>query len=216
MVALPDNHDGREREWQFEAEDLSAVHRWLMDQPFLPHITIVDGPEKILSDIYFDTPGRAIFNAGYALRIRERDGNPEATMKSLKGGSGALRIREEINEPLSRIDPAALTASTGPVAERIREIACGAELSRFLEIRTQRRVLLMTARESVLAEVALDRTVFPEVADPDSAAILRVEVEIIEGREENLLPLVETLRKSCSLRAMMTSKLEAGLQARSI
>lgn len=205
--------DGREREWQFEADDLDSVHRWLTAQPFLPDVSIVEGDESTLSDRYFDTVAKAVFNAGYALRIRDRGGNAEATMKSTRSGSGALRVREEINEPLPGIDPALLTTSTGPVAGKAREISGGDELAPFLEVRTRRRTLLVTAGKSVLAEIALDRTVFPGAVGKDHAGLLRVEVEIADGREESLAPLVEMLREGCSLRPATMSKLEAGLKA---
>ncbi|HYQ85380.1 MAG TPA: CYTH domain-containing protein, partial [Rubrobacter sp.] len=76
--------DHQEIEWQFDAGDLESVEGWL-DQHTSGSSGLVAAPESTLeiTDTYYDTDDWRFYRAGYALRVRNSDGEVEATMKSL-------------------------------------------------------------------------------------------------------------------------------------
>jgi inorganic triphosphatase YgiF len=206
-----DHH--KEREWQFEADDLEAVHAWLMTQPFGPAITVVAGSESVLEDTYLDTADWCIFQAGYALRIRRQGQRTEATVKSLKGGDQALRTREEITEQLPDDSSGFPAGSSGPVGRLIGTQAGQQPLQSFLELKTRRQVFNLVSGDVLLAEIALDSTSIFGAQDRARPLLFRVEVELREAEAEELQPVVDSLSRSCDIRPTMTSKLEAGLAA---
>jgi hypothetical protein len=101
--------DHQEIEWQFDAGDLESVGGWL-DQHTSGSSGLVVAPESTveITDTYYDTDDWRFYRAGYALRVRNTDGEVEATMKSLTPAEGSLRRRREISEPLSDDKPATL------------------------------------------------------------------------------------------------------------
>jgi hypothetical protein len=113
----PSATDHQEIEWQFDAGDLESVEIWL-DQHNLGSSGLVVAPESPLeiTDTYYDTEDWRFYRAGYALGVRNTDGEVEATMKSLTPAEGSLRRRREISEPLSDDNQATLKKASGPAA----------------------------------------------------------------------------------------------------
>src|SRR5687767_1479364 len=103
----------REIEWQLSAPDLGLVRRWLSDHGSVDGLTIEPRPTRTISDIYVDTGDWRLQRAGFALRMRDTSGRPEATLKDLARGSDFLRIRPEFNDRRPSADFGALAAGRG-------------------------------------------------------------------------------------------------------
>jgi triphosphatase len=180
----PSATDHQEIEWQFDASDLESVEGWL-DQHNSGSSGLVVAPESPLeiTHAYYDTDDWRFYRVGYALRVRNTDGEVEATMKSLTPAEGSLRRRREIVEPLSDDKLAALREAGGPVGGRSRTLVSGRELRPLftLETRRQRFALLLesstdSSQEDVrIGEISLDTSEIPLVEEP--ARLTRVEVE---------------------------------------
>ncbi len=138
--------DQVEAEWQFEAEDLAAVEEWLKLNHSGSDVFVEPAGVRDVRDTYFDTEDWRFHRAGYALRIRESDGDFEATMKSLSKslGEDGARLRREISEPLKDAESLGRKAS-GPINGRIRVLTGGPKHPEhaprpLFEVRTQRTV----------------------------------------------------------------------------
>ncbi|MGH3089539.1 MAG: CHAD domain-containing protein [Rubrobacteraceae bacterium] len=210
--------DHQEVEWQFDALDIRPVLRWLegrASENGEPLIT--PSGEGDISDTYLDTGDWRIHRAGYALRLRNKGGKYEATMKLLAPAEGeGLRRRREISEPLDSKD---ISKSNGPVGERIRALTGPKSLKPLFEVRTRRRTSEVSfggdgenGEAKTVGEIALDETEIP-VEDGPAAVLRRVEVELERGSPESLEPFVEELRLGCRLSPATVSKFEAGLLA---
>jgi triphosphatase len=91
--------DHEEIEWQLEAVELALVDNWLKKHPSAAGVAIVPGGARELSDLYYDTEDWRLYRAGYAMRVRNTDGqSSQATMKALVPAEGGIR-RREISDP---------------------------------------------------------------------------------------------------------------------
>jgi hypothetical protein len=151
--------DRRETEWQFDAADLDAVRAWLS----------VGGPESSvrlepldavrMRDTYFDTDRWSVLRAGFALRVRESEAWPEATLKSLERSDDAPKVRREIVQFPADANLHETLAEPGPVTERVRALAGRRTLQALFTVDTQRERFALSGT-GTRAEIALDRSVF--------------------------------------------------------
>ncbi len=206
----------RELEWQFDALDLRPVVRWLEEHaaesgPETPTIAPVGTVNHV--DLYLDTDDRRFHRAGYTLRIRSAsrraNAEGEVTLKALGSppAEAGPRVRRELSEQLERPDPKLLGSVNGPVGERVRAVAGKRRVAPLFEVRTRRRVYSLGSD----AEIALDETTIRLPAGGAPARLRRVEIEVHEGAEAAVSPLVEDLREACGLQPAWLSKYEAGL-----
>ena len=211
--------DHQEIEWQFDAGDLESVEGWL-DQHTSGSSGLVVAPESTLeiTDTYYDTDDWRFYRAGYALRVRNTDGEIEATMKSLTPAEGSLRRRREISEPLSDDKLATLREAEGPVGGRSRTLVSGRELRPLftLETRRQRFALLLegfdSGQEHVRSgEISLDASEIPLGEEP--ARLTRVEVETGMAPSPDLPGLVDEMQSVLELSPASASKYETDLYA---
>src|ERR671910_2520568 len=126
---IPSATDHQEIEWQFDAGELESVEGWLGRQ-YSGSSGLIVAPESTLeiTDTYYDTADWRFYRAGYALRVRNTDGEIEATMKSLTPAERSLKRRREISEPLKDDRPATLRKAHGPVGKRLKVLLGGREI----------------------------------------------------------------------------------------
>ena len=86
----------------------TATHARLLALTALGGCELRPGATKQYTDHYYDTADRAIFRAGYALRLRDGGDHWRATLKGLGAAEGALHQREEVEADIS---PGALPAA---------------------------------------------------------------------------------------------------------
>jgi triphosphatase len=213
-----------EVEWQLDALDLRPVERWLADVPSLPATTVgtapaidvATRPARRLTDTYLDTADWRIGRSGFSLRIRQRAGHHQVTLKDTSPAAAAgLRRRVEITEALAEGGLGGLDGlgGEGPVGRRLRALVGTRALEPVLEVRTRRRPFELRVAEETVAEVALDETVISVGQAGKPVRLRRVEVEVVPAWVETLTPLVERLRADCGLQPATLSKFEAGLLA---
>jgi inorganic triphosphatase YgiF len=116
----PSATDHQEIGWQFDAGELESIEGWL-DQHNSGSSGLVVAPESTveIADTYYDTDDWRFYRAGYALRVRNTDGEVEVTMKSLTPAEGRFRRRREISEPLEDDKPS--TRKWRKAAKRLDE-----------------------------------------------------------------------------------------------
>ena len=84
---------------------------------------VEDHGTAIHADGYFDTEDWSILAAGWACRVRRRDGEAKLTIKSLHGPDGSVFVREEISHALPDEDAQPSNLPPGPVLDRLGSIA---------------------------------------------------------------------------------------------
>ena len=173
--------DGIEVEWQFGVDDLGSAERALRERAAALGLTLTPATTTVLLDAYLDTADWAFHRASFALRLREADGNAEATLKGFGDHSDGPYRRREINEPLDAASMGELLASTGPVARRVRAVVGQGELRGLFALRTERSTFDVHANGAgqPVAEVALDATEV-EAAAGAPIALSRIELELAD------------------------------------
>jgi triphosphatase len=203
--------DHREIEWQFDAEELDPVEAWLGQHTSgSSGLTVTPDSTIGITDSYYDTDDWRLYRAGYALRVRETDGEVEATMKSLEPADGSLRRRREISEPLADDRLATLGKARGPLGSMARKIVGGRALRLLFRIRTRRQRFALRFEDST-GEVSLDASEIP--VGEDSINLRRVEVEIGEAPSPELQGFVDEMQFALELSPATLSKYETGLYA---
>ena len=219
---IPSATDHQEIEWQFDAGELESVEGWL-GQQYSGSSGLIVAPESTLeiTDTYYDTDDWRFYRAGYALRVRNTDGEIEATMKSLTPAEGSLRRRREISEPLEDDKPATLKEAGGPVGGRSRTLVGRRELRQLFKIETRRQGFALLLDGSTdgsqgdvrIGEISLDASKIPLGDEP--ARLTRVEVEAGIGiaPTPDLHGFVDEMQSALELSPSSTSKYETGLYA---
>jgi triphosphatase len=226
--------DHEEIEWQLEAVDLALVDKWLEEHPSAAGVAIVPGGASELSDLYYDTQDWRFYRAGYALRVRNMDGQiAQATMKARVPAEGGIRRRREISQPIEGVEN--LKGIPGPVGERVRRLTGTADLRPLFEVRTRRRTYpLCTEPPSsgeivedtsgnirrqnseqdaiVVAEIALDESeIFANGGARTHLSRVEVEVGSDAAIHDGVGDFVEVLREALNLRPTRRSKFRTGL-----
>jgi CHAD domain-containing protein len=210
---------GSELEWQFDAQDLRPVRRWVDAAAAAGDRGVTIAPGKTINqvDTYLDTPDRRLERAGYSVRIRKSRQSPvEATMKSLASNgarSDGLLVRLELAEPLDGEEPAAVARAPGPVGQRVRALGASLDVVPLFDVQTRRRAFELAADGVRRGELVLDDTAIREPGGRILGRLRRVEVEAPEEALDVLAPFVESLRADCGLQPATLSKYEAGLAA---
>ena len=208
------SRDAPEIEWQLAAGDLAAVRRWLGAGVPTVGLRMEPLPPQSLRDTYLDTADWRVLRAGFALRVRREGAHAEATLKSLRSARADRAERREITEALTD-GAAGPERSEGPVGSWLRRTLGRAVLRPLFIAHTHRE--RFAARQGVptgqLGEIALDETELLDAAGRPLERLHRVEVELIEGSPEALLPLVEALCGACGLEPARENKFAAGLRA---
>ena len=226
--------DHEEIEWQLKAVELALVDNWLKEHPSAAGVAVVPGRASELADVYYDTEDWRLYRAGYAMRVRNTDGqSAEATMKALSPAEGGLRRRREISEPIEGVET--LKGIPGPVGDRVRRLAGTADLCPLFEVRTHRRTYaLRTGTPSsgeivedgsgnirrqnseqdaiVVAEIALDESeIFANGGASTQLSRVEVEVGSDAAIHDGVGDFVQVLRQALKLRATQRSKFRTGL-----
>jgi triphosphatase len=222
LTKEPPATDHQEVEWQFDASELELVESWL-GQYNADSSGLIIAPESTvkITDTYLDTDDWRFYRAGYALRVRDTDGEVEATMKSLTPAEGSLRRRREISEPLEDDKPAALKHTGGPVGGRASALVGGHEMRPLFKVETRRQRFALLLEDSTdgnqanvhLGEISLDASEISR--GEESARLIRVEVEAAGGKAPTpeLRGFVDELQSVLELAPASTSKYETGLYA---
>jgi triphosphatase len=215
--------EAREVEWQLAAPDLDVVQRWLDRHTTLDPLRIEPLPAQHLHDTYLDTEDWRVLRAGFALRVREKDGQLEATLKGLRSARDDVADRREISEPLLRgaakARVKALAQAAGPVGSRVRDVAGVKPLRTLFEVRTSRQRFAVRSRNpaATVGEIALDEARFSRADGHRRPLVLtRVELEAAGPDQAALERLAQRLCAECGLRPAAENKFAVGLRSASL
>ncbi len=163
-------------------------------------------------DRYVDTADGALAAAGYAGRLRTSADGTVITLKSLGryDDGGALHRRRELEGPA---DPATPIAGwpASVARDALAAIVAGRELAELVTLR-QTRHRRQFARDGAAVEVSAD-DVEVIVGERVVERFAELELELREGDEAALEPLVERLAEHEELVSVEASKLERALDA---
>jgi triphosphatase len=219
--------EAREVEWQLAAPDLSVVQGWLDQHPTVDHLTIAPLPAQQLHDTYLDTEDWRVLRAGFALRVREKDGKAEATLKGLRSARTDAADRREISEPVDQLAAKgrakgaarALAHATGAVGSRVRDVAGVKPLRTLFEVRTSRhRYAVRRGHPAApVGEIALDEARFSRADGHRRPMVLtRVELEAAGPDQATLERLAQRLCAECGLHPATENKFAVGLRSASL
>lgn len=212
-AAKPDQE--REVEWQLAAPDLGVVRRWLGRHSILDGLAIERLSTQQLHDTYLDTPDWRIFRAGFALRLRAKQGKAEATLKGLRSARKDVADRRELTEPLPDGGIKALALASGPVGSRVRDVAGVEPLRTLFHVRTSRQRFAVRSRDpsQEVGEIALDETRFSRNGHRRATRLTRVELESAGPDHSPLEQLANRLCAECGLEPAKENKFATGLRS---
>lgn len=209
MTSAPSDH--LEVEWQFSAEAVEPVERWLAAAN-IPGYTVVPTKKKVLTDRYLDTADWRLHRAGFTCRVREKSDGAELTLKSMAEAKDAMRSRREVNEAIPTATLEAAAAAQGACATIIRH-ACGLRpLRELFTVQTNRTTFDLLDESGGVGEIAVDSTSVP-TSQGGSVSFSRVEVEVPANCVERARRFVAVLIVAANLDPVGTSKFGAALEA---
>lgn len=173
-----------------------------------PHLKDVAASEpKLLCTRYYDTPERALRDAGLTLRIRSVEGRHVQTVKAGADQIGLFdRAEWESDVPGDAPEPSAWAGTAAaPVLEKE-----GAALQPLFTTVIMRRVHPVEFGESTIAVTLDDGRVETEAGD---ALLCELELELERGRVADLFTFAQTLAETVPLRLGVLSKSARGFAA---
>jgi CHAD domain-containing protein len=168
-------------------------------------------PQQLqLRDQYFDTADWRIYRAGFALRLRSGEGDPQLFLKGLTSGDVVSKRREISQQLRSPRLPRRLPP--GPVADILDRVVGSARLTRLFTIRTTRIGRVVQADSSSVAQLAFDTTTVAVGNRQRGPAAQMLEIERFDGgTEADVQGLAEMFVDACGLEPDSRSKFEHGL-----
>lgn len=159
-------------------------------------------PTQKQFDSYYDDDGQHLRQAGLALRRRRVDGRSLATLKGKASQEGALHQREELEE--------AMLGNAWPavIFERLKTVVNPEHLKERLELSTLRQRYLVKKNQKDLAMLSLDKVSAGYPAKAQSVDFEEVEIEALEGSNDDLQAIAETLMQLIQLSPNSINKLE--------
>lgn len=163
-------------------------------------------------DVYYDTPERALWQRGYALRVRCADGKYVQTFKGGGASVGGLHVRDEWESALAdgKPDPAALArAARGhKTAGALLAPGIADKLLPIFTNTTTRTLWKLRPAAGCDVECVLD--VGTIRCGKRHGAIAEVELELKQGEPAQLIALALELNSTVALRLENASKAERG------
>jgi CHAD domain-containing protein len=203
--------DHLEVEWQFSAEAVEPVERWLASAN-IPGYVVVPARKKELTDRYLDTEDWRIHRAGFTCRVREKGDAAELTLKSMADAQDAMRSRREVNEPILSASLESASAAQGTCGAIIRHARGLHPLRELFTVHTSRTTFDLSDEGGLVGEIAVDATTVP-ISSGEPVSFSRVEVEVPAECVDRARRFVGVLIAATNLDPVGTSKFGAALAA---
>jgi triphosphatase len=163
-------------------------------------------------DVYYDTPGRALWQRGYAFRVRAAGGNYVQAMKDAGTAVGGLHVRGEWESALDdgKPDPAALAAKVHghKEAAALLRTEAGTQLLPIFTSSTARTIWDLRPADGCEVECVLDVATIR--CGKRHVNIAEIELELKRGEPAQLFALAQELNKTLALRMENQNKAERG------
>ena len=170
-------------------------------------------------DRYYDTSNQLILRAGWAYRLRDRDGEHTLGLKSLTPAEGVIHVREEVEQSILVPGGELDELPSGPVREQLSAIINGVRPEELFAITNQRLVydVVGTGDDTTKVELCIDQAeIVAPNASKDAPGMLRfteLELELKEGARASLEQLARVVAADTDLLLpARLSKFERGLQ----
>ncbi|MET0179414.1 MAG: CHAD domain-containing protein [Novosphingobium sp.] len=155
------------------------------------------------SSTYYDTPDRALLQAGLSLRLRRTPGQCIQTIKAVGGSAAGLFTRAEWEQAVDGQHP--VLAETDPIATLLG--AATSDLAPVFEIEVDRRIWRVNEGEAEI-ELVMDRGAAS--SGDDRVSICEVELELARGPVAALFALARKLDEVAPVRLGVRTKAERG------
>ena len=182
-------------------------------------LSVMDGVEpesrqtKRLVSTYYDTDDRRLRLRGLTLRIRDKAGHLEQTLKSTGSAVSGMLARQEWTIPIDSKEPNLGIVGSPEVHEQTGLIL-PQELSPLFKTDVRRTSLVihhtLGQGDSARVEVAFDKG--RVVADKNKLEISEVELELKQGTRTALLDLANIIAKTVPTVFCVGSKVERGFE----
>ena len=150
----------------------------LASAPVIERYARNGGTVRNLRSVYFDTPERRLWNAGWTLRVRKSGSRHVMTVKSLGSSGGGMIGRSEWEAPVRTMDPD-LAALPEEVPDAFRKAVEGADLAAVLNTQVKRRARKLDLPDACI-ELAVDSGEI--IAGARREALSEIELELVSGR----------------------------------
>lgn len=160
-----------------------------------------------LYSVYFDTNDFDLLQNGFVLRIREYEDQLIQTVKTANKSESGLHQRKEYNHTVSEFKPdLAYLVSENLLSEKQVE-TIAAKIKAIFITDMQRTAWVLKINNTAI-ELALDQGKI--ISGAKSEIISEVELELIEGDEQELIHVAKLLQQDVLLREEDQSKAERG------
>lgn len=186
---------------------------WALDW-FHSHPSIKKQPQKLLENIYFDTPDLALLKTRAALRIRKSGEQYLQTLKTKGVSIGGLHQRGEWEHIIG--DTASLAGGSPQLKTELfpedvwPEGLDTASLIPVFETNFIRDVWLWRSAFGSVVEMVLDQG--KVVSGEQESVICEMELELVEGHAGCLFDLAEALTKTLPTLVSDTTKAQRGFE----
>lgn len=164
---------------------------------------VADCPSSVshLQAIYYDTPGHALRDGGFSLRVRRHGECYVQTLKHRSVGGLFERDEWETEVPGAALDPdaLALTPISAVIETEILEPAFTVEVERRQCVWTQ-------AADEVEVSIDIGWIISGERREP----IAEIELELISGTTDAIFNLAERLQQTADIHLLFESKAQRG------
>lgn len=201
-----------EIELKYSITDANTAYKILENDSIL-NMVLENSKEEITLDArYYDTADFDLQKRKIALRIRNENGNFVETAKWSGTAKDGLHRRNEVNVTIEESKFPEIISVEGfsncEIGSQLAEVTSTKDLEEFMRVSVLRQVLRVDTGRSVL-EFAFD---IGDVITPNgSSPISELEIELIEGDEEDLIEMGNMLENKFSLKPEKKSKFVRGL-----
>lgn len=164
--------------------------------------------EQRLTDHYLDTPNRAIWQGGYACRLREKSGEWLLTVKGRGDAEGAIHQREEYEMKL-QADTIPQQWPDNPARELVLSLTHSQPLVEQCVIRQHRTLRMVYRGQRRVGELSLDRVKME--ADNQLETTYEVEIELEQNGTLEDLQILGEILQGYGLHPESRSKFERAL-----
>jgi inorganic triphosphatase YgiF len=158
---------------------------------------------KALRAIYYDTPDRALLDAGFSLRIRTSDDSRIQTVKASGAASAGLFVRSEWEMAVE--DDTPVLDHTTPILAKLGSLC--AEIAPAFEVTVERCTWIVQEDDATI-ELVLDQGQIH--AGDREKAVCEIELELKEGTPIELFHFAHKLDAIAPVRIGVLSKSDRG------
>ncbi|MFC3152211.1 inorganic triphosphatase [Litoribrevibacter euphylliae] len=171
--------------------------------------------DKVLENIYFDTPELLLLNARTALRIRKSGNEYLQTLKTKGTSVGGLHQRGEWEHKIGECSSSDLSSSPSLQPDLFPQDVwpCDLDVNRLVpvfETNFTRSVWMWTSSKGSRIEVVLDRG--KVVSNGQTTPLTEIELELLDGSPDCVFDLAEALSKSIPLLVSDVTKAQRGFE----